>query len=95
VEFASPGGRRPPVDPESLRRRYWKAHPERLAEARALVDTLTALRAPRPLEIARRESARYAGVIVPGGQAVMSTCSATRPRTRSCATSGVRGARWA
>jgi putative intracellular protease/amidase len=71
VEFASPGGRRPPIDPESLKRRYWKAHPEQLAEARALVDTLSALRAPTPLEVARRESARYAGVIVPGGQGVM------------------------
>ncbi len=71
VAFASPGARRPAVDPESLKRRYWKAHPERLAEARALVDTLGALRAPQPLEAARRGWARYAGVVVPGGQGVM------------------------
>lgn len=71
VVFATPGGRRPTVDPESLKRRYWKAHPSQRDEAAQLVDTLSTLAHPLTLEAARDSVHRFAGIIIPGGQGVM------------------------
>jgi putative intracellular protease/amidase len=71
VVFASPGGRIPEVDPESLHEKYWKDHPAWLSEAKTFVDADAALHSPLPLEHALERSDELQGLVVPGGQGVM------------------------
>ncbi len=71
VAIATPQGRVPVVDPESLDPSYWEAHPEWLDQARELVATLPAMRRPMNLEEARRRAEDFQGIVVPGGQGVM------------------------
>ncbi|MCP3143831.1 DJ-1/PfpI family protein [Pyxidicoccus xibeiensis] len=71
VVIATPGGRPPVWDPESLEPSYWKKHPGALAEAQALVATLPALLAPLPLSEVRARAAAFQALLVPGGQGVM------------------------
>lgn len=71
VAIATPAGRAPAFDPESLKPSYWKKHPEALAEAQALVATLPGLRAPLHLSEVRARSDAFQAILVPGGQGVM------------------------
>lgn len=71
VVIATPGGRVPALDPESLKPSYWKDHPEALAEAQALTERLPKMRAPMPLSEARARAEEFQALIVPGGQGVM------------------------
>jgi putative intracellular protease/amidase len=71
VAIATPGGRAPVWDPESLEPSYWKQHPEALANAQALATTLPALLAPLPLSEARARADTFQALLVPGGQGVM------------------------
>ncbi|MBC8073843.1 MAG: type 1 glutamine amidotransferase domain-containing protein [Deltaproteobacteria bacterium] len=72
VAFATPGGRVAPVDPESLDPKYWEAHPAWLAEAKAFVATDPGTRSPMTLDAALAAEQRFAALVVPGGQGVMS-----------------------
>ena len=71
VVFATVDGRPPVVDPESLREKYWRDHPEWLDEARAFVAASAGLARPLTLAAALADEARWSGVVVPGGQGVM------------------------
>ncbi|MFP2930870.1 type 1 glutamine amidotransferase domain-containing protein [Pyxidicoccus sp. 3LG] len=71
VAIATPAGRPPVFDPESLEPSYWKKHPEALAEAQALVATHPGLRAPLQLSEVRARSDAFQAILVPGGQGVM------------------------
>jgi putative intracellular protease/amidase len=71
VSFATTDGRRPVVDPESLREPYWSEHPGWLAEARELVAGTPALRQPMSLQDALAREAELTGLVIPGGQGVM------------------------
>lgn len=70
VAIATPGGRPPALDPESLDEKYWD-NPMVLAAARKLVDELPQMKAPLRLEDVAARSAEYQAIIVPGGQGVM------------------------
>lgn len=78
VVFATVDGRPPVVDPESLREKYWKAHPAWLAEARSFVATSAALARPVTLARALADEASWSGLVVPGGQGVMIDLLASR-----------------
>jgi putative intracellular protease/amidase len=71
VAFASPGGQRPVIDPESLDDSYWEDYPELRTEAERLMAHDASLQAPLSLADALAEEARFAGIVVPGGQGVM------------------------
>lgn len=71
VALATPEGRAPAFDPESLKPSYWKEHPEALAEAQALLTQLPQLRAPLSLSEVRTRSDAFQALLVPGGQGVM------------------------
>ena len=71
VAIATPDGAPAPVDPESLDPKYWKAHPTWLAEAQSFVETDPDMRAPLHLDAALLAEARFAGLVVPGGQGLM------------------------
>jgi putative intracellular protease/amidase len=71
VVFASSGGRRPVIDPESLDDSYWEHHPAGRAEAQSFMAHDASLQAPLDLADALAQEARFAGVVVPGGQGVM------------------------
>ena len=70
VAIATPGGRPPALDPESLDEKYW-TDPARLAEARRFVESAPELAAPLALGEARSRADAFQGIIVPGGQGVM------------------------
>lgn len=71
VAIATPEGRPPVVDPESLKPDYWKEHPEWLDEARALVATEASLQRPLRLAEVLADEHTFAALVVPGGQGVM------------------------
>ncbi|MBL4688184.1 MAG: DJ-1/PfpI family protein [Nannocystaceae bacterium] len=70
VTIATPDGRPPVVDPESLETDYWE-HPDWLSDARRVLETHPGFAHPISLAQARRRSDTFDGVIVPGGQGVM------------------------
>lgn len=71
VAFASPGGERPPVDPESLKEKYWEEHPDWRDEASRFVERDERMRAPLSLEEALTRQQEFEALVVPGGQGVM------------------------
>lgn len=79
VEFATPGGKTPTVDPNSLKL-AWYGFPKvtdakrRLTEAKGLmtsVDFLSGRQTPQTLETAFAKVENYVGLLVPGGHAPM------------------------
>jgi putative intracellular protease/amidase len=71
VEIATPDGTTAPVDPESLDPKYWRAHPQWRAEAIAWTREHPPLQRPLDLDDALARRDRYVGLVVPGGQGVM------------------------
>ncbi len=71
VKFASPRGKKPSIDPESLNGKYWKENPEWLAEAQSLAATHPGLEAPLSLDEALAQSDQFRALVIPGGQGVM------------------------
>ena len=71
VAIATPNGRPAALDPESLDPKYWRDHPEALAAAQQLVESLPNMRTPLALSDVLARAEDYQGIVVPGGQGVM------------------------
>lgn len=70
VLIATPDGRSPVVDPESLNPKYW-SHPEQLGAAQAWITQDPRMLAPMSLKDAWSQADALMGIVVPGGQGVM------------------------
>lgn len=70
VVAATPEGRAPTIDPESLDAKYWSEHPEHLEVARELVAS-SAFARPMTLAHALATHRDFQGLLVPGGQGLM------------------------
>jgi putative intracellular protease/amidase len=70
-DVATPNGDPAPIDPESLDAKYWSDHPSWRDEARAFVASAPALREPMTLDDALARQSEYVGLVIPGGQGVM------------------------
>ena len=70
VVAATPTGRAPSVDPESLADKYWGDHLEQRESARALLKSPPFVR-PLPLRDALAAQHEFQGMLVPGGQGLM------------------------
>jgi len=70
VVAATPGGRPPSIDPESLADKYWGDHLERREMARALLKSPLFAR-PIRLDDALASRDEFQGMLVPGGQGLM------------------------
>jgi putative intracellular protease/amidase len=72
LEFASPGGRKPTIDPDSHRLMYWHGSKAKLARAKAKLARLVALglNSPSKIEDLAADGSsleNYVGVFAPGG----------------------------
>lgn len=71
VVVATPEGRRPSVDPESLDDKYWDEHSQHRDSAQQLFEAEATLTEPLTLDQALAHIEEYQGVLIPGGQGVM------------------------
>lgn len=69
--FATPGGKRPTLDPESLKGKYWSSEEEK-KEAVLFLESYSAFQKPLPLESIVKDNQTYLAILVPGGQGLMS-----------------------
>lgn len=69
--LATVGGAPPALDPESVHEKYWKGHPSWRSEAIAWFEDDPEVGTPVDLAVAARDPGAYAGIVVPGGQGVM------------------------
>ncbi len=72
IVIATPEANQAVVDPESLDTSYWKEHPEHLALAQKAIQELPQMKAPLSLNEVLQGNQEYQGVVIPGGQGVMS-----------------------
>jgi len=70
IAAATPQGRAPSVDPESLDAKYWADHPQHREDARALFAS-PLLAKPMRLDDALASHPEFQGLLVPGGQGLM------------------------
>jgi putative intracellular protease/amidase len=77
VELATIDGRRPAIDPESLKPKYWDDVADR-DRAQTFVQTSPALQAPLDLRAALARADDFQGLVVPGGQGMMVELLANR-----------------
>src|SRR5688572_17882559 len=70
VVAATPNGRAPSIDPESLDAKYWADHPEQRPAARHLLES-PPLAKPMSLADALASHEEFQGMLVPGGQGLM------------------------
>lgn len=70
IVAATPGGRAPSLDPESLDAQYWTEHPQHRQAARALFESPLFAK-PITLEAALALHREFQGMLVPGGQGLM------------------------
>src|SRR5690606_26068407 len=75
VDFATPKGVKPSIDAESLHKKYWGKRSDLIAEAEEFVRDNKKFNAPHTLEEALEHIERYSGMIVPGGQGLMTDLS--------------------
>lgn len=68
IDIATPGGKKPTVDPKSLEKRHFPDQRE-LDRTRKWIETLPEL--GKPLDLATVKMADYAGLFVPGGHGPM------------------------
>jgi putative intracellular protease/amidase len=71
VVIATPGGRLPALDPESLKEDYWAENPEDFARALEFIETDPQMKTPLSLNEVASNSSEYQAIVVPGGQGVM------------------------
>lgn len=71
VDFATPGGRRATIDPESLKPKYWKNQAPLLAAAQTFTAANEQFNSPMTLQEAFSARENYAGLLIPGGQGLM------------------------
>ena len=71
IAVATPEGRPPTIDPESLDDKYWDEHPEGRGAAQQLFKKEPVLLDPLTMEQALQRSTAYQRLIVPGAQGVM------------------------
>jgi len=72
IDFATPDGIKSPIDKESLRDSYWGEQSALLPEARDFVREDQRFNNPYTLEYALENAGRYTGLVIPGGQGLMS-----------------------
>lgn len=68
--FATPGGKIATIDPESLKDKYWESI-EVKKEALEFISNSASFQNPLPLEQAIIEHQNYVGLLIPGGQGLM------------------------
>lgn len=71
VDFATPRGIKSAIDAESLNEKYWGERSGLIAEAEDFVRHDESFNNPKTLEEALENTNQYAGMIVPGGQGLM------------------------
>ena len=71
VDFATPKGVKPSIDAESLHKKYWGKRSGLIPEAKEFVRDNKKFNAPHTLEEALENIDHYSGMIVPGGQGLM------------------------
>ncbi|EKJ86247.1 putative intracellular protease/amidase [Leptospira meyeri] len=71
LEFATPNGKKVTLDPESLKDKYWNSKEEK-AEAIRFLNSLNSFQKPISLELAIQKNQSYIGLLIPGGQGLMS-----------------------
>ena len=77
IVIATPQGQPPALDPESLKKKYWKDHPQAREEALAFIETHADLQKPLSIQQALANvrdtslTQGYQAVMVPGGQGIM------------------------
>lgn len=69
--LATVGGARPALDPESVHPKYWEAHPQWREEAIAWFENANEVAVPLTLASAAEDPSAFSGIVVPGGQGVM------------------------
>lgn len=70
LEFATPNGKKVTLDPESLKDKYWKSKEEK-EEAIRFLTSLSSFQNPMTLEMAIKNNQSYIGLLIPGGQGLM------------------------
>lgn len=68
--FATPGGKKATIDPESVKEKYWEST-ELKNEALQFVSSSSSFQNPIPLEQTIKEHKIYIGLLIPGGQGLM------------------------
>jgi putative intracellular protease/amidase len=71
VAIATPGGRPPALDPESIDPKYWKDRPGELGRARKLAAEHPRMLSPLNLDSLPAQAGDFQAIVVPGGQGVM------------------------
>ncbi|PRD51962.1 type 1 glutamine amidotransferase domain-containing protein [Sphingobacterium gobiense] len=71
VDFATPNGIKPSIDAESRNKKYWGKRSHLIAEAEDFVRNNENFSKPHTLEKVLENIDRYSGMIVPGGQGLM------------------------
>ncbi|TGK82616.1 type 1 glutamine amidotransferase domain-containing protein [Leptospira noumeaensis] len=70
LEFATPNGKKVTLDPESLKDKYWNSKEEK-EEAIRFLNSLNSFQKPISLELAIQKNQSYVGLLIPGGQGLM------------------------
>ncbi|TGM56053.1 type 1 glutamine amidotransferase domain-containing protein [Leptospira biflexa] len=70
IVFATPLGKKSTIDPESVKEKYWKSIAEK-EEAIQFLFSLTNFKNPISLEQAIKDDQNFVGILVPGGQGLM------------------------
>ncbi|PJZ84526.1 type 1 glutamine amidotransferase domain-containing protein [Leptospira harrisiae] len=70
LEFATPNGKKVTLDPESLKDKYWNSKEEK-EEAIRFLSSLPSFQKPISLELAIKNNQSYMGLLIPGGQGLM------------------------
>ncbi|TGK80834.1 type 1 glutamine amidotransferase domain-containing protein [Leptospira montravelensis] len=70
LEFATPNGKKSTLDPESLKDKYWNSKEEK-EEAIRFLNSLSSFQKPISLELAIKNNKSYTGLLIPGGQGLM------------------------
>ncbi|TGM87830.1 type 1 glutamine amidotransferase domain-containing protein [Leptospira bouyouniensis] len=70
IVFATPFGKKTTIDPESTKEKYWKSNAEK-EEAIQLLSSFPTYKKPITLEKAIGDNHTFLGILVPGGQGLM------------------------
>lgn len=70
LEFVTPDGKQATLDPESLKEKYWNSKEEK-EEAIRFLNSHPSFQKPLPLDLVVKENQSYIGLLIPGGQGLM------------------------